>query len=77
MFSAWQDTDKKRPLLKKANDAIESYREKRNAEPTLLLVWPAAVVELEDQLGDVEVRASGLLREGVFYVGTTDDLITS
>lgn len=76
MLKAWFDDAKKYPLKRKAEDALNNYRRVRGVEPTLLLVWPDALPELEDQFGDVEVRASALLRPNTFYVGKPEDLLT-
>lgn len=74
MFKAWFEPEKRLTLKRKAQNAIENYREKTGKEPTLMLVWPEAEPELDGEFAGVEVRGMSILRQHMFYVGQHSDL---
>ncbi len=66
-YLAWHDPDKKRKPATKMQAACQRYHEKNGRRPTMVLVNPAHVDDLQGV--DIAVHGRNYIARNTFYVG--------
>jgi hypothetical protein len=76
MFLGWYDPDRRKPLERKLDDALERYREKFNAEPVTVLtsVADADLLQSAALQRNLLIKGVRFVSGSTFYVGSEDEV---
>jgi hypothetical protein len=68
----WFDDDAKRPLNDKVARAVEHYKTKYGATPTVCFVNPAMLKDAPEAAGGVQLRPARMVLVNHFWIGVGD-----